>query len=577
MSATFDNTPSAPAAETAPAAAPAEISPETAVPAAADSPLGSCSDTLHDFVSNLINDGAAKAAYLADPLAALSSAGLGDITPADVQEVLPLIADSLPSGLPTDLSALPVDLGDLPLDLPAGVPGLDALPVAIPTGDLPTLSEAPMDGGLSGALPAVPGLDALPGLGALPAVPGLDSLPGLDALPGLGALPAVPGLDALPGLGALPAVPGLDSLPGLGALPAVPGLDALPGLGSLPAVPGLGDLPGLGDVTGALPVDVPALPPLSAPVLGDVTAGVSDAAANLGVSGELVDSTTAGFLSTPTFASSTDTVLGDVTTGAHLDPQSQEFGGTGVLDTGISDVKGGLSGDLSGVGGWGGIDTPAADMAVGTQAGLDGVRLAGVSSLGDFSLNVAPSGVDLSITPGDPADLLDVHHLGDTGDAVAGTVAHAVGVSGGVLADNMSGGSDGLGGLLTGTAGTVAGTLDSTTDTVTNGVHTGTGAVVDHASTLPSVGDLQLPQLPQVPDIASTDLSQVTDVAGGHLPSLPVDLPDVGAVTSPVTDLVSHNPVTDVVHSSPVGGAVDGVTDHLHGVTDQLGDLHLGL
>lgn len=583
-------------------------------------------ETLQDFVVNIINDDAAKASYLADPVAALSDAGLGDLSPADVQEVLPLVADSLPGGLPTDLSALPVDLGDLPLDLPAGVPGLDAVSGALPA--VPGLD------GLTGALPAVPGLDAV--TGALPAVPGLDGLTGaLPAVPGLdavsGALPAVPGLDgltgALPGLdavsGVLPAVPGLDAVSGIlptGDLPALseapmdgaPGLGALPVLGDLPVgdlpaalpelgaipvslpalpvdvptgLPGLGDLPGLpnlGDVAGNLPVDVPQLPTLSAPVLGDITAGVDDASAKLGVAGDLIDSATSGYLANPdnsdapTISNATSTAFGDLVAGAKLDPQ--EFGGSAGLTSDLADVGGGLVGHAGGdVSTWGGIDTPAGDLAVGALVSpQDGVTVAAQSPLGDLNLDFGADGGQLSINPGDPSDLLDAQNLGDTGDAVVGTVAHAVTVSGGVLAENVSGGSEGLGGLLTGTAGTVADTLDSTTSTVTNGLSTGTDVVTDHASSLPSVDDLQVPQLPQVPDLGATDLPQVTDVTS-HLPSLPVDVPDVSGVTHGVTDLVSHNPVVDVVHSTPVGGAVEGVTDHLTQVTDHLGDLNLGL
>jgi hypothetical protein len=666
LSVYFDSSSSA-SAEPAPAAAPADVSTDTATSAAAAGPaLGSCSDTLHDFVSNLINDGAAKAAYLADPLAALSSAGLGDISPADVQEVLPLIADSLPAGLPTDLSALPVDLGDLPLDLPAGVPGLDGLSGALPavpgldalTGALP--AGVPGLDAVTGALPAVPGLDAV--TGALPAVPGLDAVTGaLPAVPGLdavtGALPAVPGLDAVtgalpavPGLdavtGALPAVPGLDAVsgalpagvPGLdalsGALPAVPGLDALsgvlptsdlptlseapmdgaPGLGalpvvgelpvgdlsslpvdvpaSLPSLPDLGSvgdlahdvsasLPTLGDAVSALPVDVPQLPTLSAPVLGDVTAGVDDAAASLGIDGNLVSSANSASLTDPVFGTSTETAFGDVAAGANLDPQN--FGGTGSVSTDLVDAAGGVSGSLgSDVSAWGGVATPAGDLAVGSMVSPeDGVKVAAQSPLGDLNLDLSTDGGHLSVTPGDVSDVLDTQNLGDTGDAVVGTVAHAVTVTGGVLADNVSSGSDGLGGLLTGTAGTVAHTLDTTAGTVSDGVQTGTDAVTDHAANLPSVDDLQVPQLPQVPDLAATDLPQVTDVTGGHLPaglpSLPVDVPDVSGVTHGVTDLVSHNPVVDVVHGTPVGGVAEGVTDHLTQVTDHLGDLNLGL
>jgi hypothetical protein len=340
-------------------------------------------------------------------------------------------------------------------------------------------------------------------------------------------------------------------------------------------------LPTLGDAVSALPVDVPQLPTLSAPVLGDVTAGVDDAAASLGIDGDLVSSANSASLTDPVFGTSTETAFGDVAAGANLDPQN--FGGTGSVSTDLVDASGGVSGGLgSDVSAWSGVATPAGDLAVGALVSPeDGVKVAAQSPLGDLNLDLSTDGGQLSVTPGDVSDVLDTQNLGDTGDAVVGTVAHAVTVTGGVLADNVSSGSDGLGGLLTGTAGTVAHTLDTTAGTVSDSVQTGTDAVTDHAANLPSVDDLQVPQLPQVPDLAATDLPQVTDVTGGHLPaglpSLPVDVPDVSGVTHGVTDLVSHNPVVDVVHGTPVGGAVEGVTDHLTQVTDHIGDLNLGL
>lgn len=101
--------------------------------------------TLQDFVLNLLNDETARSAYAADPVGALSDAGLGDLTPQDVEEVIPLVTDALPTGaLPTD--ALPTDaltgalpLGALPTDaLPLDALPLDALPLdALPTDALP--------------------------------------------------------------------------------------------------------------------------------------------------------------------------------------------------------------------------------------------------------------------------------------------------------------------------------------------------------------------------------------------------------------------------------------------------------
>jgi hypothetical protein len=54
------------------------------------------STTLHDFVLNLLCDPTARSAFELDPEGALNAAGLGDITAADVQEVIPLVVDYAP-------------------------------------------------------------------------------------------------------------------------------------------------------------------------------------------------------------------------------------------------------------------------------------------------------------------------------------------------------------------------------------------------------------------------------------------------------------------------------------------------
>jgi hypothetical protein len=73
---------------------------------------------LQDFVLTLLNDEAARSAYAADPTGALADAGLGDLTPQDVQEVIPLVTDSLPSETP---------LGDMAVDVTGVMDGTDSL------------------------------------------------------------------------------------------------------------------------------------------------------------------------------------------------------------------------------------------------------------------------------------------------------------------------------------------------------------------------------------------------------------------------------------------------------------------
>jgi hypothetical protein len=60
--------------------------------------------TLHDFVLNLLSDPHARAAFELDPQGALHSAGLSDITAADVQDVIPLVIDYAPVQGLTDLT-----------------------------------------------------------------------------------------------------------------------------------------------------------------------------------------------------------------------------------------------------------------------------------------------------------------------------------------------------------------------------------------------------------------------------------------------------------------------------------------
>ncbi|MFL6121562.1 IniB N-terminal domain-containing protein, partial [Actinophytocola sp.] len=386
MSANIENSSSAAAAAT-----PADASASGAV---AGGLTGACAPggTLHDFVSNLITDEVAKAAYLADPLAALSSAGLGDLTPADVQEVLPLVADSLP----TDLTSLPV--GDLPVgDLPVDLPALGSLPVV---GDLSALGDLPV------------------------------SLP--TGLPNLGDLPVT-----------LPT-----GLPDLGHLPSLPTFDT---------------------------------------PFGDVTAVVSNAAAAVDLNGDVADVAASGLLSNPvdsdapTVSTAVSSAFGDLAAGGKLDPH--EFGGSVAGSTPFADFGGGLVGHVGGdLGAWAATDTVGGDLAAGAIAGPEGVQVAAESPLGDVHLN---SNGDFSIQPVDTADLLDVDHLGSTGDAVAGTVAHYVGTGADVLAGGVAAGGAGLGGYLTGSLTSVSGTVEHATDTVSEGIHQGGDTLSEHLTNLP--------------------------------------------------------------------------------------------
>lgn len=52
--------------------------------------------TLHDFVLNLLVNADARSVFELDPEGALRAAGLADVTVADVQDVVPLVLDTLP-------------------------------------------------------------------------------------------------------------------------------------------------------------------------------------------------------------------------------------------------------------------------------------------------------------------------------------------------------------------------------------------------------------------------------------------------------------------------------------------------
>jgi hypothetical protein len=206
------------------------------IPEIAENPLSLPVQTLHSFVLNLLTDEPTRAAFAADPTAALASAGLSDVTPQDIQEVAPLVADYAPApvanALESVLATLPAGAGVT--DLQSAIAQLQAvgevahsLPVAVP--DLTTPERS---------LP-VSGLD----LGGLPvSAPDLGGLP--VAIPDLGGLPL-----GTPDLGSLPV-----SLPDLGSLPV-----AAPDLGSLPLSTDLGGLPVAVPELGSLPVSVPAL------------------------------------------------------------------------------------------------------------------------------------------------------------------------------------------------------------------------------------------------------------------------------------------------------------------------------
>jgi hypothetical protein len=147
------------------------------------------SPTLHDFVLNLLCDATARSAFELDPEGALQAAGLGDITAADVQEVIPLVVDYAPvSGLPTLAPTEQLTAGVSDLDLAGAVRHLQvtaqqlALGLPQPAADVNAAAAGAVTvtgGGLLGdpLVAGVPALDGLDGLG-LPSTVGGVTLPG---------------------------------------------------------------------------------------------------------------------------------------------------------------------------------------------------------------------------------------------------------------------------------------------------------------------------------------------------------------------------------------------------------------
>ncbi|MEU8632670.1 IniB N-terminal domain-containing protein [Amycolatopsis sp. NPDC048633] len=139
--------------------------------------------TLHDFALNLLNDPTALAAFGTDPQGALAAAGLGDVSAADVHEVIPLVLDFVP-----------VD----------SLPAVGGLPIV---GDLsPVGTDAT---GIQGAIDQLTALTSGFGLPAVPELPGVGDL-GVGDLPGLGELPVggLPGVNDITNVGNVSALAG---------------------------------------------------------------------------------------------------------------------------------------------------------------------------------------------------------------------------------------------------------------------------------------------------------------------------------------------------------------------------------
>jgi hypothetical protein len=226
--------------------------------------------TLHDFALNLLNDPTALAAFGTDPQGVLAAAGLGDVSAADVHEVIPLVLDYVP------VDSLPV-VGGLPV-----------------VGDLsPVGTDAT---GVQGAIDQLTALTAGLGLPATSGLPGVGDL-GVGELPVVGELPAVGTVGSLPGVNVVTNAANVTALAG-NATGAILGGDLAHGLDSQ-ALANLTALPAhLTDANTIAPLATLAEQPvvggvgtvhtIGSEVLGTASTPVNEAVSHVGdVSGDL--------------------------------------------------------------------------------------------------------------------------------------------------------------------------------------------------------------------------------------------------------------------------------------------------
>jgi hypothetical protein len=124
--------------------------------------------TLQDFVLNLIYDPIARSAFDLDPQRVLHDAGLGDVTAADVQEVIPLVVDYAPlADVATAggaVSTQDVTTGVADVDVTAAVAQLQAITTQLAVGahpaDLTVASSGAVMVGTGGLLPGAPSVGA---------------------------------------------------------------------------------------------------------------------------------------------------------------------------------------------------------------------------------------------------------------------------------------------------------------------------------------------------------------------------------------------------------------------------------
>ncbi|MFE9205348.1 IniB N-terminal domain-containing protein [Micromonospora sp. NPDC007230] len=300
------------------------------------------SQTLHDFVLNLLTDPDARSAFDLDPEGALQAAGLTDVTAADVQDVVPLVVDYAAPGA-----------GLAPLAPVAGQLGLDPL-ASDATDVVGQLAAAPQQLSVNSTYA---GVDVSAGaLGAI-AVDPAGLYAGAAVLPGIG-LGIGPGGLATDLTGAHDVAHTLDS-DVLGAVDTA--VD--PVVGDLAGT--AGDPLGTATGTGVLPGDG---------ALGGDLGVLSGAHAQVdGVVGSLgVDQTLGGL----GLGDGAGGVVPPVHVPATVDGVTQQVNGTlsGVTGTvnGVSGTVGGLTAGVTGDSGAHGSATVHGDVHASSDGGLLG-------------------------------------------------------------------------------------------------------------------------------------------------------------------------------------------------------------
>ena len=259
--------------------------------------------TLHDFVLNLLTDADARSAFDLDPEGALRAAGLGDITAADVQDVVPLVVDYAP------------------------VHGL--APVAPVTSQL---GADPLVGDTTDVISQLQGVTQQLTVSS--------SYTGLDVKAGV--------------LGAIAVDPAT----------VTAGANLLPGIGLGVSPNGVGaDLSGVHDVADTLDADVTSVvDSTTGPAVGDVTGTIGDPVSAVDTAGNGLLDTTSGLL--PGTTSQVGDLVGSLGVGDTLgglglndgvggvvppvDVSSTVGGVTGQVDGLLSGVTGGVTGSVTG-------------------------------------------------------------------------------------------------------------------------------------------------------------------------------------------------------------------------------------